>query len=136
MAVETSKSAGNIKNAPAQNTDRNKVPKSRRMPKAELPLAVELSYSLPVIVILMVDFAVIGFSYSAGADWVTILSRAMVATVAVGGLLAIITYVISATALAETQERLEKEKAVKEKKEKAEKEEKEAAESALKEIKA
>jgi hypothetical protein len=135
MAVDSSKSAGNMKNAPAQNMGKNesqnKAPKSRRMPKAELPLAVELSYSLPVIVILMVDFAVIGFSYSAGADWVTILSRGMVATVVVGGLLAIITYLISATALAETQERLEKEK-----NEKAAKEEKEAEEAALKEIKA
>jgi hypothetical protein len=119
MAVDSVKNAGNTKNLPnnkGKDEKQNRASKSRRGLKVELPLVVELSYSLPVIVILMVDFAVIGFSFSAGADWVTIMSRAMVSTVVIGGLLAIITYLISATALAETQERLEKERLEKEKK--------------------
>jgi hypothetical protein len=114
MSVETTKNAKNQKSSSDQNKSGNegksKAPKSRRAQTVELPFLVEMSYSLPIIVILMVDFAVIGFSYAAGADWVTTLSRAMVTTVALGGLLAILAFVVSSTVLAETQERLEKEK--------------------------
>ena len=121
MAVENAKTAGNTKNPPskpaAMNEKRQKAPKSRRMPPAELPLVVELAYSLPIIIILMVDFAVIGFSFAAGAGWVVTMSRAMVATVGVGGILAIISYLISTTALAATQEKLEKERQEKEQRE-------------------
>jgi hypothetical protein len=115
MSVESAKSAGNAKSSSDSSKEKKenkkKPPKPRRQPRLELPLLVDLSYTLPIIVILMVDFAIIGFSYSAGTDWVTTLSRAMVATVVLGSLLAIIAYVISSTALAGTKDRLEKEKA-------------------------
>ena len=118
MAVDSAKTAGNSKNPPskpaAKAEKRQKPPKQRRMPQAELPLLVDLAYSLPIIIILMVDFAVIGFSFAAGAGWVVTMSRAMVATVGIGGILAIISYVISTTALAATQEKLEKERKEKE----------------------
>ncbi len=142
MTADSARTVGNTKPSPEPVKEKKekkaKAPKPRRQPPAELPLLVDLSYSLPVIVILMVDFAIIGFSYAAGTDWVTTLSRAMVATVVLGALMAIIAYVISSTALAETKERLEKEKALKEQQEK-EKEEMEslnAEETSSTEIKA
>jgi len=112
MSVDTAKTAKKTNSSAGQNKTMNEVKSKalnqRQMRTAKLPFLVELSFSLPVITILMVDFAVIGFSFAAGADWITILSRAMVATVVLGGLLAIIAFVISSTALAEAKERLEK----------------------------
>ena len=112
MSVDTAKTARKNNSSAGQNKTMNEVKSKalnqRQMRTAKLPFLVELSFSLPVITILMVDFAVIGFSFAAGADWITILSRAMVATVVLGGLLAIIAFVISSTALAEAKERLEK----------------------------
>jgi hypothetical protein len=112
MSAETNKPSRNTNNPPDQPQSKGKGKSKASKPRqtVELPFLVELSYSLPVIIILMVDFAIIGFSYTSGSDWVTTLSRAMVATVVIGGLLIIIAYVISSTALAEVKERLEKEK--------------------------
>ena len=135
MSVESARPAPSMKasSEPVKVQKAKQKPpkpvKPRRIPPAELPLLVDLSYSLPVILVLMVAFSIIGFSYGTGTNLVTTLSRAMVAIVVLGGFLAIIAYMISSTALAETKERLEKERKQKEKEE----EEKKALE-ALKEL--
>jgi hypothetical protein len=73
-------------------------------PSAKLPLLVETMFTVPPLVILAADMAVIGFSYSAGADWVAILVRACVTTLVLGSLMLLIASIVSSGALASAKE--------------------------------
>jgi uncharacterized membrane protein len=66
---------------------------------AELPLLVELAFSLPVLVTLTVDVAVVLISVQAGASLVDILTHTMVTTVVIGALFLMVSWILSSGAL-------------------------------------
>jgi hypothetical protein len=77
-------------------------------PSVKLPVLVEAMYTLPPLIILGVDLIVIGFSYTSGADWVSILVRACVTTLGLGSLMLLIASLVSSGALASAMEMRQK----------------------------
>jgi hypothetical protein len=97
MSKEPAK-AGKKGKAPTESKKKKVVNVSSPAPR--LPILVEMTYAVPTLLILVVDMAVIGFSYSAGADWVAILVRACVTTLVLGSLALLVVHFVSSESLA------------------------------------
>ncbi len=102
MSKDASKSKTPAK--PAAKTTPPKKPARPASPAVKLPVLVEMMYTLPPLVILAADMMVIGFSYSAGADWVAILMRACVTTLVLGCLMLLGASIVSSGALESAKE--------------------------------
>ncbi len=79
---------------PAKSPKKDKV-KKQKEEQAELPILVEIGFSFSTIFLILVDLLVAWFSYTAGANWQAIFIRVVVATVAVGFILWLLSMNIS-----------------------------------------
>ena len=76
-----------------------------------LPLLMEMAFSLPVFIIVIMDVVVAALSYQAGAGLVYIFLRVVVTTVGLGALLWLVTYQFSSVFTQPARMRMVKEKA-------------------------
>lgn len=77
----------------------NQSKKAAKKTATSLPLLLELAYSLPVFILILMDVVVGALSYGAGATWLDIFIRVVVTTVVLGGILWLATYQFSSVFL-------------------------------------
>jgi hypothetical protein len=87
---------------PPTKDKKSKVnPKGKsKEPEVELPVMVEMAFRLPILLILAVDGIMVVLSYTSGASWEDIFIRVVVTTILMGGVLLLISWNLSSSALA------------------------------------
>jgi hypothetical protein len=80
--------------------------KSRKSAKVQLPLLVELTFSISIMMIVLIDAAVIVISITNGASWTDLILRTVVSTIVMGIVLLLLAQTVSSGVIAAAQDKM------------------------------
>jgi hypothetical protein len=97
------------KTAESLKPEKKTEKKSRKAAKVQLPLLVEMTFSISILLIVLIDATVVVISITNGASWTDLILRTIVSTIVMGIVLLLLVQTVSSGVIAAAKEKMKAE---------------------------